>query len=197
MTKPLPALLPPRQQRFIDEYMVDLNATRAAIAAGFSKKAASQAGWDQLRNPKVAAEISRRQSMLSVRLSVSADNVLSELSKLAFANIGDFYRVGKDGSLEVDPNALADPLKSAALAQMDITEKANGDQAIKIRLADKRAALTDLGKHLGLFSDKEELAVTVKKVEPRNDRELALHVLALLGKAQNDAEQEQLVLEAL
>ena len=189
--------LAPRQQRFIDEYMIDLNATRAAIAAGFSKKAASQAGWDQLRNPKVALEIGRRQSLLSERLSVSADNVLSELSKLAFANVGDFYRVGEDGRLEVDSNALTDPLKSAALAQLDITEKTNGDQAIKIKLADKRAALTDLGKHLGLFAGKPEPVVPVEVVDTRSDRELALHILALLGKAKYEADQEFLELAAL
>ena len=187
----------PRQQRFVDEYMVDLNATRSAIAAGFSKKAASQAGWDQLRKPKVAKEIGRRQSLLAERLSVSAENVISELAKLAFANVGDFYQVGEDGLLQVDASALADPAKSAALAQVDIVEKANGDQTIKIKLADKRAALTDLGKHLGLFSDKSELAVTVKKVEPRTDRELALDMLALIGKARYEAENEYMELEAV
>ncbi len=155
-----------RQQRFVEEYLVDLNATRAAIVAGYSKNTASQAGWEVLRNPKVSAEISRRQSLMSERLQVSADNVVSELAKLAFANMGDFYKVDEEGRLELDTRVLADPTKSAALAQIDITEKPCGDQSIKIRLADKRSALTDLGKHLGLFAEKAELAVTVEKVEP-------------------------------
>ena len=112
-----------RQQRFVDEYMVDLNATRAAIAAGYSKNTASQAGCEVLRNPKVAAEIGRRQSLMAERLSVSAENVISELAKLAFANVGDFYRVGADGQLEVDPDALADPSKSAALARWTLLKR--------------------------------------------------------------------------
>jgi phage terminase small subunit len=177
--------------------MVDLNATRAAIAAGYSKNTAAQAGWEVLRNPKVSEEIERRQHMLAERLAVTAENVLSELAKLAFANMGDFYKVGEDGRREVNTTALADPSKSAALVQIDTIEKPNGEQSLKIKLADKRAALTDLGKHLGLFSGKAELAVTVENAEPRSDRTLALHVLALIGRAQHEAGQEILELEAL
>ena len=70
-----------------------------------------------------------------------------------------------------------------------VTEKPNGEQSIKIKLADKRAALNDLGKHLGLFSDKAEPA-TLEPVEPRSTRILALHVLALLGRAQHEPDQD-------
>ena len=179
-----------RQQRFVDEYMVDLNATRAAIAAGYSKKTAAQAGWEVLRNPKVAAEVSRRQQLLSQRLEVSAENVLSELAKIGFASLGDFYRVNGDGHLEVDPQALADPAKAAALSQIEIVENADGTQTIKIKLADKRAALNDLGRHLKLFEERPtvDVALTYQQEEP-DVRQLAMATLALLSEAHYEAGQ--------
>lgn len=179
-----------RQQRFIDEYLTDLNATRAAMAAGYSKRTAAQAGWEVLRNPKVAAEIARRQQLLSQRLEVTAENVLSELAKVGFASLGDFYRVSRGGRLEVDPTVLADPVRAAALSQIEIVDSADGAQTIKIKLFDKRAALGDLGRHLGLSSDR--LDVVVQHSEPADRpsvRDLALASLALLSQASHDQEQ--------
>lgn len=186
-----PPLLGARQQRFVDEYMVDLNATRAAVAAGYSKRTAAQAGWEVLRNPKVAAEIGRRQQELAVQKEVNAARIVEELAKLAFANLGDFYRVGADGTLELDVEALADPAKAAALAQIDITEKPNGTRVTKIRLADKRAALVDLGKHLGLFNDgaMPNAAVTNPREHHNEEpdvRRLALAAIALIRDAGAD-----------
>lgn len=180
-----------RQQRFVDEYMVDLNATRAAIAAGYSKNTASQAGWEVLRNPKVAAEISRRQQALAERNEITAGRVIEELAKLAFSNLGDFYKVNEEGSLELDLEALADPKRAAAVAQIDITEKANGSRVTKIRLADKRAALVDLGRHLGLFESEAPQAVPVDAPSDNevDTRHLALAVIALLREASVDGVQ--------
>lgn len=111
------------------------------------EKLAAQAGWEVLRNPKVAAEITRRQQLLSQRLEITAENVLSELAKVGFASLGDFYRVSRAGRLEVDPTVLADPAKAAALSQIEIVDSADGAQTIKIKLFDKRAALGDLAHH--------------------------------------------------
>lgn len=174
-----------RQRRFVDEYMTDCNATRAAIAAGYSKRTASQAGWEVLRNPKVAAEIGQRQKRLAERHQVSAENVVSELSKLAFSNLADFYTTGADGRLQVDIAALADPAKAAALSQIEITE-VEGKQAIKFKLADKRAALGDLGRHLGLFTDRLAPIVPVAPIERPSLRQLALGALALLSAAEHE-----------
>lgn len=181
-----------RQQRFVEEYLVDLNATRAAIAAGYSRNTASQAGWEVLRNPKVAAEISRRQQALAERNEVSAERVVGELAKLAFSNLGDFYRINAEGSLEIDLDALVDPTKAAAVAQIDIVEKANGKKTTKIRLADKRAALVDLGRHLGLFENEAPPAARVPLgSEGEADvRGLALAALALFREASVEAKNQ-------
>lgn len=169
--------------------MVDLNATRAAIAAGYSKNTAAQAGWEVLRNPKVAAEIGRRQKELAAQKEVNAARVVDELAKLAFANLGDFYAVNEDGQLDVDLVALADPTKSAAITQIDITERPNGTRTTKIRLADKRAALVDLGRHLGLFDvDAPPATTTPEPQDGDNDvRRLALAALALIREASDES----------
>jgi phage terminase small subunit len=183
--------------RFVDEYLVDCNATRAAIAAGYTKNTASQAGWEALRNPKVAAEISRRQKLLADRHEVTADNVISELAKIGFANLADFYTVDGGGRLTLDPVALADPTKVAAISSIEIVDGADGGQQVKIKLADKRSALNDLGKHLGLFAERHEVALTSARVEDEepDSRHLAMAVLALLAEANQDAKAAPLLIE--
>jgi phage terminase small subunit len=195
-TQPSPRSLRPRQQRFVDEYLIDSNATRAAISAGYTKRTAAQAGWEVLRNPKVAAEISRRQKLLADRHEVTADNVISELAKIGFANLADFYSIDAQGHLALDPAALSDPAKAAALSQIEIVDGADGAQTIKIKLADKRAALGDLSKHLGLVTERHELAMKPPG-EPGevDNRALALAALALFSEAANDARRAPLLIE--
>lgn len=185
-----------RQRRFVDEYLIDCNATRAAIAAGYTKHTAAQAGWEVLRNPKVAAEISRRQKLLADRHEVSADNVISELAKIGFANLADFYIVDTQGRLVIDTASLADPKKAAALSQIEIVVAPDGAQSIKIKLADKRAALGDLSKHLGLQTERHEFTLAKPSGEGEADpRRLALAAIALLSEAAYQARSEPLLIE--
>lgn len=183
-----------RQQRFVDEYMVDLNATRAAQAAGYSRNTASQAGWEVLRNPKVAAEISRRRQALSERLSVSSEAVISELAKIAFSNFADFYSMDPNGQLELQVGALTDPARAAAVSQVEVVEKANGDRLTRIKLADKRAALSDLTRHLDLAKAAQTPNNYEQKEEDFSDMELALSVVNLLFEAGTEENQMRAIL---
>jgi len=180
-TMPTPKLTA-RQARFVDEYLVDLNATRAAIAAGYSKRTAAQAGHEVLTNPKVAAEIARRQQERSKRLDINADRVIGELAKIAFGNVGDFYREGEDGRLEVDMRALLDPEKAAALSQIEISDTKEGGQIVKFRLAEKRGALNDIAQLLQLF-DQTKTFDAPPVSEDEDLQHLAMGVMALLGEA--------------
>lgn len=163
--------------------MTDYNATRAAIAAGYSQRTAAQAGWEVLRNPKVAAEIGRRQKALADRYEISADNILSELSKIAFASPGDFYEVGAGGAFVLNLKALADPTKATAISAIEVTQTRDGRQVIKFRMADKRAALSDLAKHLGMFGAGPDVPKPPPQTEPPDIRRLAMATLALLSAA--------------
>jgi phage terminase small subunit len=193
---PQQAQLGARQRRFVDEYLIDCNATRAAITAGYTKRTASQAGWEVLRNPKVAAEISRRQKLLAERHAVSADNVISELAKLGFSNLADFYSVDEKGRVVIDTAALADPVKAAALSQIEVVDAPDGSQSIKLKLVDKGKALGDLSKHLGLLTERHEVSLTTAAETPREDtRRLALAALALLSEVAYQPKDEPLLIE--
>jgi len=80
-----------KQQRFVEEYLVDLNATQAAIRAGYSKRTAEQQGSRLLSNVKVAKAVSKAQEALSERAGITQERVLKRFEQIAFA----------------DPNALS------------------------------------------------------------------------------------------
>lgn len=78
--------LTPKQQRFVDEYLVDLNATQAAIRSGYSRRSAAEQGHDLLRKPQVAAAVQAGQAARAERTGITADRVLTELARIAFAD---------------------------------------------------------------------------------------------------------------
>ena len=157
--------LTPKQIRFVDEYLVDFNATQAAIRAGYSKKTAAFIGAENLKKPKIAEEIARRQKDLQRRTEVTQDRVVMELARIAFANIADYIHVEtqtrtKDDGTEVTYQTVmfnetqelsAD--QRAALAV--VKQSVNG---FELKLHDKIKALELLGRHIGMFNDKLSLS---------------------------------------
>jgi phage terminase small subunit len=155
------ARLTARQKLFVAEYLTDLNASRAAIAAGYSAKGASQTGSVLLANPKVRAEITIKHSKHTDKLEITAERVLTELAKLAFYDPLDIFE--SDGSMKQIKDI--DPATRMALAGLEVTElfEGTGDQKHaygllkKVKLADKGQNLERLGRHLKLFTDKLEV----------------------------------------
>ena len=80
--------LEPRQKRFCEEYLVDLNATQAAIRAGYSKRSAYSTSYENLQIYEIQRYISELTLWRSLRTQVTADRVLEELAKIAFAKEG-------------------------------------------------------------------------------------------------------------
>lgn len=153
------APLNPRQRRFIDEYLKDLNATAAVIRAGYSANGASVQGHLLLRHPKVSEEIAKRQKKMADKYEITREKVIRELAKIGFANIGDFFKTTTAGDPIIDI-AAADRDQLASLQEITVDDYVDGrgDNArdvkrVRIRLLDKQAALVNLGKHLGLFKD--------------------------------------------
>lgn len=154
--------LSPRQQRFVSEYLIDLNATQAAIRAGYSTKTAGSIGAENLTKPEIAAAVAEAQLKRAGRLEVTADRVLAELAKLGFANMADYMRVGVDGDPCLDFSDLSRD-QAAALVEVTVEnfkdgrgEEARDVRRVKFKLADKRQALVDVGRHLGMFKDRVE-----------------------------------------
>lgn len=141
------AKLTPKQQRFIEEYLIDLNATQAAIRAGYSPKSAYAIGVENLNKPDIRAELDKAMAERSKRTGVSADRVIRELARLAFldpAKLIDF------DTAKLQEDAPEDD--RAALAGVKVKETDRGTER-EIKLADKVRALELLGKHLGLFTE--------------------------------------------
>lgn len=158
--------LTPKQIRFIDEYLVDFNATQAAIRAGYKAKNAYQIGSENLKKPQIQAEITRRQKDLQNRTEISQDRVVKELARIAFADVTDYAKVKNytldKGGLKVVRKMVSvvrttDLTDDQRAAIAGIKEGANG---IEIKLHDKIKALELLGRHIGMFNDKLALSGT-------------------------------------
>ena len=78
-------ILTPKQQRFVGEYLIDLNATKAAIRAGYSKKTAKQQGARLLTNVDIQTVIQRAMDERSLRTGIKADRMIAELARIGFA----------------------------------------------------------------------------------------------------------------
>lgn len=166
-----------KQKRFVDEYIIDLNATRAYKAAYPSVKkdeVAASAAVRLLRNVKVQAYMKERQKKIQERTEVTQDRVILELARIAFSNGSDFAKVVtkprkrmvwndqiqeyEEKEIEeqfvelVDTDAL--PVdKRAAIAAIK-----EGKYGIEVASCDKVKALELIGKHLGMFKDKVEIS---------------------------------------
>lgn len=152
------AKLTAKQQRFCDEYLIDLNATQAAIRAGYkaSKKNTFEViGYQLLQKTSVAEQISIAMAERSRRTGINQDRVIQELARIAFVNPQKVIDA-TDGSVRDD--ATEDDL---ACIQSVKVKTMNGDKGFseerEVKLNDKLKALELLGKHLGMFKDKVEL----------------------------------------
>lgn len=143
-----------KQKIFADEYLIDLNATRAYRVAYPSVKkdeTAAAAAARMLRNVKVQEYISERMQERQQRTEVTQDMVVKELAAIAFARATDYAAV-KGGSVCIkDTDSLSDDQVRAIAG---IKEGANG---IEIKLNDKEKALELLGRHLGMWNDKLDI----------------------------------------
>ena len=141
-----------KQKRFVEEYLIDLNATQAAIRAGYSPHTAKDIGCENLAKPNIAAAISQAMAERSRRTGINQDRVLQELARIGFAKITD---VVDPETAKIKSDASDDDL--ACIQSIKIKPNEFGTER-EVKLYDKKAALVDLGKHLGLFKDKVELS---------------------------------------
>lgn len=143
-----------KQKIFANEYLIDLNATRAYRVAYPSVKkdeVAAVNGSKLLRNTKVQEYISERMQERQQRTEVTQDMVVKELAAIAFARATDYAEV-KGGTVRIKDTDVLSDQQIRAIA--GIKEGANG---IEIKLNDKEKALELLGRHLGMWNDKLDI----------------------------------------
>ncbi|MCL5292551.1 MAG: terminase small subunit [Actinobacteria bacterium] len=150
------AKLTPKQTSFAEEYLIDLNATQAAIRAGYSPKSAEAEASRQLRNVKVKAAVANAIAERSKRTGVSQDRIILELAKIALVNAIDVINMD-EATIRGDANRE----DTAAIASVKVKIIPTGkDGAIierEVKVYDKIRALELLGKHLGMFKDDRPL----------------------------------------
>lgn len=152
------AKLTAKQQRFCDEYLIDLNATQAAIRAGYSVKTANEQGSQLLAKLSIQEVIGREMAERSKRTGINQDRVVIELAKLAFVNIADVVDL-EDATVRT--SATEEDL--ACIQSVKIKPSEFGTER-EIKLYDKKASLELLGKHLGMFKDNMNLNIALPVV---------------------------------
>lgn len=147
-----------KQRAFVTEYLVDLDHTAAARRAGYTGEYLSRAAWELVRKPHVAAAIEEQLTAREQRTRITADRVLAEYAKIAFADIGQIF----DEAGELLTIHAMPPDIRAAIASFELETSERGEGAVlniaKIKMLDKLGALGQVGRHLGLFNDKLELS---------------------------------------
>lgn len=138
------AELSDRQAVFVDEYFQDLNATQAAIRAGYSEKSARVTGQKLMRNPRVKEVIQERRRARAERLRISADRILAELAVIAFSDISN-YVTAFDGTVLINDLKTVPPHLRAAIAKVSSSK-----EGVSIQLHSKESALVKLARHVEL-----------------------------------------------
>lgn len=147
-----------KQKLFVAEYLIDLNATQAAIRAGYSVKTAKEIGCENLTKPNIQKAIAKAMAERSKRTGVNQDRVVQELAKLAFINMTNV--VDSQGKIKED--ATEDDracIESIKYKRSDTDTCVSVEREVKI--GSKLKALELLGKHLGMWNDKMDVNVAV------------------------------------
>ncbi len=162
--------LTPKQEMFVKEYLIDLNATQAALRAGYSEKTAYRTGADNLKKPQIQEAIRQAMQKREQRTEITADKVLEEYAKLGFSDVTDYLQVVTERVLVGHDKETGEPIsdisqfvlmkdtkdispeKLAAISEV----KQHKDGSISFKLHDKRGALDSIAKHLGMFTERIE-----------------------------------------
>ena len=153
-----------KQKRFIEEYLIDLDATQAAIRAGYSPDTAYSIGNENLKKPEIKAHIDKAMAERSKRTGVNADRVVMELAKIAFVNADDVIDF-KTATVKEG----ARPEDMAAIQSEKVKTFGEDGLGREIKMADKIKTLELLGRHLGMFKDKVEVSGTLETEKTKLD----------------------------
>lgn len=169
-----------KQKRFCNEYLIDLNVTQAAIRAGYTPKYADKRAYELLDKPLIKEYLDERMKDIEQRTEITQDDVVKEIAAIAFSNSADFFKITdkpitQGGVPVLDENGQVRTYKDIEFTNTDNLSDDNkkvigaiksGKYGLEVKLNDKLKALELLGRHLGMFKDKLEIAENGEKKEP-------------------------------
>lgn len=143
-----------KQIRFIDEYLIDFNATQAAIRAGYSKKTAGSQAFDLLKKPEIQQAIKAKQKESAHKLGITRERIIQECARIAFSDIRKVIDIhsGIKSLQELDDHTAA----AIASVEIEALYAGRGEERVqigttqKLKFWDKNSALEKLLKHLGM-----------------------------------------------
>lgn len=149
-------VLTQKQRLFVDEYLIDLNATQAAIRAGYSPNNADKIGSELLGKTRVSDAIKTAMAERSKRTGINQDRILMELAKIALVNPENVVNFDE---AKIREDALPEDLAAVASVKVKRFPTKDGEGIEReIKFYDKTKALDLAGRHLGMFKDKLELS---------------------------------------
>ena len=173
--------LTPKQQRFVDEYLIDLNATEAAIRAGYSKKTARQVGSQNLAKLNIMAAVNEAKAKRAERTNINADWILNRLADEAEADLADLYDEVTGALKPVHQWPVI--WRQGLIAGVDVFEEFEGTgknrikigETTRVKVSDRVRRLELIGKHIKVsaFEDRvqhdvsEGLAQLLQEIQPR------------------------------
>lgn len=153
-----------RQERFCLEYVVDLNATQAAIRAGYKEGTAGQTAAENLKKPQIKKKIAQLQAEIAKRTEITADMVVRELAAIGFADVRECF--DQLGNI-MNPKKLPDSI-AKVVAGIDVIEVKKDVKVKKLKLWNKVAALESLAKHLGMYQqDAGATAININVIDAK------------------------------
>ena len=163
--------LTPKQEQFCLEYLIDLNATQAAIRAGYSKKTAQVIGSENLVKPLVQERVTELTQARKQRAEKTADDIIKEYESIGFSRVTNIVEFNESGAAFVKSSDKLSDSDKAAIESVEVIERGGDVPEIrtKIKLHSKQTALAQLSKHHNICRDKLDVShsgnVTVEVVD--------------------------------
>jgi len=152
-----------KMRQFVDEYLIDMNGTQAAIRAGYSEATAQEQSSQLLDRPDIRELVEQRQKDRIDRTQISQDLTVNELKAIALSDIADFVIVKEGGVIEQRPfnelkkeqtRCVKKIRQTVRTAQSSDGTVIHQTAVLELELYDKVKSLELLGRHLGIFNDK-------------------------------------------
>ena len=193
-------VLTEKQKLFVDEYLKDLNATQAAIRAGYKEKNARAIGCENLTKPNIQEYLTEQMKKREERTEITQDMIIKELSKIAFSNATDYVTVETKPLkvLKKDPKTNEESYVDSDVMYQDIIIKDTKDMTddqkaaigsikhtkygVAIDSLNKIEALHLLGQHLGMFKNNQPINV-INNIPDNPYNELSVDELKALAQA--------------